>query len=47
MRLLPVVLIPNINQNILKKPFYKYALNDAFKIASSGEGQKIIIRPNE
>ena len=34
MRLLPVVLIPNINQNILKKPFYKYALNDAFKISN-------------
>ncbi len=34
MRLLPVVLIPNINQNILKKPFYEYALNDAFKISN-------------
>ena len=32
MRLLPVVLIPNINQNILKKPFYKYVLDDALKI---------------
>lgn len=32
MSLLPVVLIPNINQNILNKPFYKYTLNDAIKI---------------
>tara|TARA_B100000965_G_scaffold372368_1_gene361996 strand:+ start:423 stop:1094 length:672 start_codon:yes stop_codon:yes gene_type:complete len=32
MKLLPVVLIPNINQNILKKPFYKYVLSDALKI---------------
>ena len=31
MKLLPVVLIPNLNQNILKKPFYKYTLNDAYK----------------
>ena len=32
MSLLPVVLIPNINQNILNQPFYKYTLNDAIKI---------------
>ncbi len=32
MRLLPVVLIPNINQNILNQPFYKYVINDALKI---------------
>lgn len=32
MRLLPVVLIPNINQNILNQPFYKYVIDDALKI---------------
>ena len=32
MSLLPVVLIPKINQKILNKPFYKYTLDDAFKI---------------
>ena len=32
MKLLPVVLIPNINQKILKKPFYEYTLNDAYKL---------------
>ena len=32
MKLLPVVLIPNINQKILKKPFYKYVVDDALKV---------------
>ena len=32
MKLLPVVLIPNINQKILKKPFYEYVVNDALKV---------------
>lgn len=32
MKLIPVVLIPNINKKILNKPFYKYSLDIAFKI---------------
>ena len=27
-----IVLIPNINQKILKKPFYEYVVNDALKV---------------